>query len=172
MSRVGAGVGTALGIDVGCAEGAAVVGVDVVGRAVGVEEDGADDGRGVGAGDGRGRVSVPRALRLLGARARAYQGSGRDPGQRRPAQGGAKRGGVFTYFAGRTGTMVQMFLLSPGNAVCVSVWVTIFTAVLSKLHVRMEPALDDLPTYQICSVKPSRRVRVWLPSKASELSSE
>ena len=28
-----------------------------------------------------------------------------------------------------------------------------FAALLSKLHVRMAPALDDFPTIQICSVK-------------------
>ena len=42
--------------------------------------------------------------------------------------------------------------------VCVSV--TIFTAVLSKLHVRMESSLDDLLTILIYSVKRSRRVQV------------
>ena len=48
-------------------------------------------------------------------------------------------------------TVVQILLLSPENSVSVSVSVcnvqlTIFTAVLSKLHVRIEPALDDLLT--------------------------
>ena len=60
-------------------------------------------------------------------------------------------GKAVTYFAGRHRTVVQILLLSPENSVSVSVSVcnvqlTIFTAVLSKLHVRIEPALDDLLT--------------------------
>ena len=50
------------------------------------------------------------------------------------ARGGAGRGGVVTYIAGRIGTIVQMFLLSPEKfSVCVSIYVvTFFTAVLSN----------------------------------------
>ena len=54
---------------------------------------------------------------------------------------------LVTYFADRIDTVVQMLILSPENSVSVSVClsvVTFFTAVLSKFHVRMESALDDL----------------------------
>ena len=64
-------------------------------------------------------------------------------------RGGVGWGGVVTYFADRTGAVVQMLPLSPENSVSVfvCVWgVTFFTAVLSKFHVRMDSALDDLLT--------------------------
>ena len=55
-----------------------------------------------------------------------------------------------TYFADRTGTVVQMLLLTLGNSVSFCLSVTKFrarihvAAVLSELHnARMAPALDD-----------------------------
>ena len=43
-----------------------------------------------------------------------------------------------------------------------------FAAVLSKLHMRMAPAQDDLRTLLICCAKRSRRVQVEILSKASD----
>ena len=89
------------------------------------------------------------------------------------ARGGRGRGGAGWGWAGwlLTSPIAPCFatnlLLSPGKFLCVCP-VTIFTAVLFKLHVLMESAQDDLRTLKICSVKRSRRVRVRIVSKASE----
>ena len=55
---------------------------------------------------------------------------------------------LVTYFADRIDTVVRRLILSPENSVSVSVclWLPFFTAVLSKFHVRIESALDDLQT--------------------------
>ena len=73
-----------------------------------------------------------------------------------------------TYFADRIGTMVQVFALSPGkfSFVCVRKPKK-FTAALSKFHVGMAPALDDLPAHQIRSVEGTRRIRVESWSRVS-----
>ena len=67
--------------------------------------------------------------------------------------------------------MVKMLLLSPG-LVCLPVSLVrecqkYFTAVLSKLHVRMALALDDLPTPQVRSLEGTRRIRVVLWSRVT-----
>ena len=73
----------------------------------------------------------------------------------RAGRGGAGRGG------GNRGTNAA---LSPGNFTCVCgcvclqpnlEHVTNLKAALSKLHMRMPPALDDLPTLQIRSAEAS-----------------